>query len=208
MHIFFFDSDLLENISKESACPNYTEAVRRLCSPGKPGDLEMPVFVETEHNFKINNFAAFEMDINKNCFYDFNIDRRWDVISNIKVVFISLETQAASTPNGTPRPNGTQRPNATQIPNGTPRPQLYVNRSCITPGTTTTTTTLPCLLPMLAMYSDMKLRVFMPNDARVSAFKVMFRGHLLDIKSRNQWMNRKDVMCDGLRYKDGVIINL
>jgi hypothetical protein len=173
MHIHYFDTGVFKNILPENRCFTYVDAVRRLCSSG--ADV---VSVNNEYSFKINSIPAFETDSNGNCFYEFEIDRRYDVFSDLKVFL--------------------QESNSNLIEISDDLLKIISNKVCISKQNEK----IPAILTMCTMYTNLKLRICLGPVP--SNFKVSFCGYLLDQTSRNLWMNR-DVSCEGIRYSDGII---
>ena len=87
MHTFFFDKSLFLTKNTElHECSNFLDAVRTRCTLSS-SELSKKILVVTKnkYSFDINNIAAFEKDSRGNRFFDFKLDRRWDVISNLQV---------------------------------------------------------------------------------------------------------------------------
>jgi hypothetical protein len=173
MHIHYFDTGVFQNILPENKCFTYVDAVRRLCSSN--ADV---VAVAIEYSFKINSIPAFETDSSGNCFYEFDIDRRYDVISDLKV--FSEESTSK----------------LTEITGDLLK--IISNRVCISKQNEK----IPPLLTMCTMFTNLKLRICLGPVP--SNFKVSFCGYLLDPTTRQLWINR-DVSCDGLCYSGGLV---
>ena len=187
MHIFYFDVDAIKAISGRHQCRNYTEAVRTLCAqpddgtprcPGTPGapGTQRPeaVAVETEHVFLENNIAAFELDSKGRRIFDHVIDRRWDIVTDLRCDTFSGGVW-------TPLPIGA----LSILANG-----VVVASSACT------------LLPMCTLFSELRVRLRLQESSTPGSFRLRYTGHLLSIGVRELWIFR-EIVCDGLRYRDG-----
>jgi hypothetical protein len=174
MHIHYFDTGVFQNISPDNVCLSYIDAVRRLCASNAS-----VVAVDNEYSFKINSIPAFETDSSGNCFYEFEIDRRYDIISDLKV-FSEESTSKLTEISGDLL-------------------KIISNRVCISKQNEK----VPSILTMCTMYTNLKLRICLGPVP--SNFKVSFCGYLLNQTTRQLWINR-EVSCDGLRYSDGLIL--
>ena len=168
MHIYYFDTDILKNIPETDQCSTYCDAVRQICSCNKH-----IVSVKNIHSFKINQISAFETDSTGSCFFLFEIDRRYDIISDIEVFVDGLTTKITGN-----------------------LLKLMANRVCIS----NENEKIPPILTMCTMFTNLKLKISLGPVP--SNFRVVYTGYILDTTTRQLWLNR-DVWCHGMLYSGG-----
>ena len=168
----FFDIAQIKAISIENKAPNYVSGIRKLC-----GEKPRVVAVDNEHSFSVNN-ATFEIDENNNRCYNFQLNRRWDIVTDFCCEVLTNEWWT---------------------PLDSDKVTLLANESVVVRQLGPE----KIILPMCTQFADLQIRLQLGTVVPLF-FRVRYTGHLLDADERRLWISR-DFDCDGLRYSSGVV---
>lgn len=168
----FFDIAQIKALSIENKAQNYVSGVRKLCA-----EKLRVVAVDSEHSFSVNN-ATFEIDgENRRC-YNFQINRRWDIITDFCCEVLINEWWT---------------------PLDSDKVSLLADESVVVGQLSPEKN----ILPMCTQFADLQVRLQLGLVVPLF-FRVRYTGHLLDADERRLWISR-DFDCDGLRYSSGVV---